>query len=251
MRRRTLALLTAASLCLGMGIASWMSHAHAQIPDEFKNLEVLPKDVSKSDLMDAMKGFTSSLGVRCEHCHVGEAGKPLSEFDFASDEKEPKKTARVMMRLRQEINDKLRSSLGDGAAGVEVECVTCHRGQPVPRMLEDVLFEEFEENGAEATVAKYREYRDQYYGGFSYDFGEGTLLQLAGSLAATDPQAALSILELNLEFFPESVGSLVQKGNVLLAQGDKEAAVRALEKAYEIQPHPRLKQMLDRAKESE
>jgi hypothetical protein len=47
------------------------SVAIAQIPDKFTNLQVLPKDVAKRELVAAMRGIASDLGVRCAHCHVG------------------------------------------------------------------------------------------------------------------------------------------------------------------------------------
>ena len=68
---------------------------NAQIPEVFNNLQVLPKDISKAELLGNMRSFA---GGRCQFCHVGEEGQPLSEFDFVSDEKETKKKARVMMQ---------------------------------------------------------------------------------------------------------------------------------------------------------
>lgn len=44
--------------------------ASGQIPDEFKNLKVLPKDISKRDLTTVMRSFSHALGVRCVECHV-------------------------------------------------------------------------------------------------------------------------------------------------------------------------------------
>src|SRR5688500_13932467 len=42
-----------------------------QIPTEFKNLQVLPKDISRADLVQTMRQVATDLGVRCTHCHVG------------------------------------------------------------------------------------------------------------------------------------------------------------------------------------
>ena len=42
--------------------------ATAQIPDSFDNLQVLPGDISKPELMDIMRQFAGDLGVRCNHC---------------------------------------------------------------------------------------------------------------------------------------------------------------------------------------
>ena len=52
----------------------------AQFPDKFTNLQVLPKSISKDELMQTMHGFSFSTGYRCEGCHVQAADKKI---DFA------------------------------------------------------------------------------------------------------------------------------------------------------------------------
>jgi hypothetical protein len=97
----------------------------------FKNLKVFPKDVSRADLLSNMKFFSQSLGVRCTYCHVGEEGKPLATFDFASDAKDHKTIARDMIRLADHINQEhLPKILVDPEA--KVTCFTCHRGSTKP-----------------------------------------------------------------------------------------------------------------------
>ena len=61
----------------------------AQIPDEFTNLKVLPKEISRRELVSIMRGFAGALGVRCKHCHVGENPDSFEGYDFASDDPEP------------------------------------------------------------------------------------------------------------------------------------------------------------------
>ena len=96
----------------------------------FKNLKVSPKDISRADLISNMKFFSQSLGVRCTYCHVGEEGKPLSTFDFASDAKDKKRTARAMLEMVHRIN---RQDFGvTDFAHVKVTCFTCHRGSTRP-----------------------------------------------------------------------------------------------------------------------
>jgi len=104
----------------------------AQVPTTFTNLQVLPKDIGQRPLVDTMRGFVFALDVRCEFCHVGE-GNDLSKFDFASDSKPTKVTARKMLRMLASINDQL-ASIGEPAAPgtAKATCYTCHRGARKP-----------------------------------------------------------------------------------------------------------------------
>jgi len=105
--------------------------APAQIPETFTNLQVLPSDIPREELVRVMRGFTGALGVRCNHCHVGPGPATLEGFDFASDAKETKKVARVMMRMTREINTRLLPQTGRSPL-TEVRCMTCHRGVAKP-----------------------------------------------------------------------------------------------------------------------
>lgn len=103
-------------------------------PDKFVNLLVLPKDSSPNTVITAMKNFARGLGVRCQFCHVGEEGMPLEKFDFVSDAKPEKQTARVMMRMVSDINAQLSKAMPDAAAkGYQVTCYTCHKGAQHPQ----------------------------------------------------------------------------------------------------------------------
>ena len=97
----------------------------------FKNLKVFPKDIGRADLLSNMKFFSQSLGVRCSYCHVGEEGKPLSTFDFASDAKEKKQTARKMLAMAHRINSQDFDQAEDPGR-LKVTCYTCHRGSTKP-----------------------------------------------------------------------------------------------------------------------
>jgi hypothetical protein len=94
------------------------------------NLQVLPKDVPVREMVNLMRSFALGLGVRCQHCHVGE-GDDLSQFDFASDAKPTKLLARNMMRMTTEIDARV-SSLVKSGTGPRVTCFTCHRGALKP-----------------------------------------------------------------------------------------------------------------------
>jgi hypothetical protein len=100
--------------------------------DGFKNLQVLPKDISKDSLDKIMDGFKIALGVHCDFCHVRNEEK--KEFDFASDDKDEKNIARHMMRMTMDINANyfnFESSTKPDTITV-VRCETCHRGDPHP-----------------------------------------------------------------------------------------------------------------------
>src|SRR2546425_3738174 len=75
--------------------ASLGALASAQVPDKFTNLQYFPKTTDRESLVQTMRGFSFSLGVRCEYCHAAKDGDPPEKRDFASDEKETKKTARA------------------------------------------------------------------------------------------------------------------------------------------------------------
>jgi hypothetical protein len=103
------------------------------------NLQVLPKDWTRQQVVQVMQGFNMALGVGCNHCHIEMAGAPPNEkgvipIDAAPDDKQTKKTARVMMKMVGEINNTLGSQIGKPASEVvRVQCVTCHRGAAIPK----------------------------------------------------------------------------------------------------------------------
>src|SRR5262245_28114439 len=173
-----------------------------QQPGPPQNLQVLPKDTTREQLLQTMQAFSQSLGVQCNYCHVfeGRGGRN----DMASDEKPAKKTARQMLLFAREINEKLPTVVGKGAdATTRVGCATCHRGVPIPRTLMQVLNETVGAKGLDAAVAQYRELRTQYYGGMAYDFSEGGLINMAQAATNSDKaDNAIAWLNLNLEFYP-------------------------------------------------
>lgn len=90
--------------------------------DSFKNLKILPKDISKDSLMSLMKGYNQALGVKCNHCHT---------MDKSSDEKHEKEIARHMIKFTNELNAKEFAPIGDQYKNA-IECATCHRGSTKP-----------------------------------------------------------------------------------------------------------------------
>src|SRR4026207_1577271 len=95
-------------------------------PEKPKNLKVLPKNISHDELIATMKGFSKALGVRCNECHVTTSkGTPEHpDFDFASDAKPEKATARQMIKMVRAINSKCLSKMGDKKLD-QIHCVTC------------------------------------------------------------------------------------------------------------------------------
>ncbi len=122
-------LASASVLCLLIGSSAPTDAQQNPIPETFTNLQVLPKDITRVQLVPVMRNFAIHLGVRCEHCHLGE-GNDLSRFDFASDARPAKAVARKMLGLTRTINESLSQGLGAPAAdaGPRVTCFTCHRG---------------------------------------------------------------------------------------------------------------------------
>jgi len=202
-------------------------------PDSFVNLKVFPKNVDRDRLLGAMRGFTAALGVRCPYCHVGQEGMPLDSFNFSSDDKRTKRTARLMIQMVQRINDSTLAQIPERPQpSVEATCWTCHRGVARPQSLGDLLRVALDAGGLDSAVRAYRGLRQQYYGRSSYDFGEGTLNGLALQLARDKQlQEALGILDLNAEFFPGAASVPFSKGEAYLAMADTASALKAYRQA--------------------
>ena len=96
----------------------------------FKNLKVLPKDITDEQLDQVMDRFKQALGVRCNFCHVKMGDSTSHKFDFANDEKPEKMRAREMMRMTAYLNATYfnpdHSTRPDTIAAVG--CYSCHRG---------------------------------------------------------------------------------------------------------------------------
>lgn len=126
--KRTHTAIMALSLLAGLGIA----FTTAPVP-RYKNLKVLPKDISEKDMDSIMTSYTRALGMGCGFCHNPVAGFEDS-LDFVTDKNEMKENARNMMRMTIDINSRyfyfdkkvkpvyLRT----------VHCYTCHKGEAYP-----------------------------------------------------------------------------------------------------------------------
>ena len=229
-----------------------------------KNLQVLPKDMTRQQVLGVMNGFTAALGVRCEHCHMedanaaavtppaggppggGRGGPPL---DFANDGKENKKVAREMLKMVVDINGKYLPLTGRTIGERDkVNCETCHHGLSRPQTLRTALAIAAEANGADSATALYRALRTRYYGSASYDFSETALTVAANDLARMNQTpAALALLKINLEYYAQSAPTMVALAQIQLQKGDTAQAIDALKKAMGMQPaNPQIRGMLQR-----
>ena len=101
-----------------------------QAATKFANLKVLPKDSTAQDVYTRMAAMQKDLGVQCSFCH--EEDPDTKQIDYASDENPRKETARGMMRMTQDINEKYLASLGDRQYAPPITCGNCHLGQMHP-----------------------------------------------------------------------------------------------------------------------
>jgi tetratricopeptide (TPR) repeat protein len=210
----------------------------AQLPTEYKNLKVLPKEITRDDLAWTMRGYCDALGVRCTYCHVGEEGKPLTTYDFPSDQKPPKRVAREMMRMVADLNGKALARIDTGRADRrEVACATCHHGLARPEELKTMLPQLAQAQGIDAALQKYRELREKFYGGYEYDFGTRPLGYLADRLAEQGQVAqAVKAQELNVELHPKDSYAQQSLGLLYRRLGEREKAITSLRKAVELDP---------------
>jgi len=240
-----------------------------------KNLQVLPKDMPRNQVTAIMRTFAMGLGVRCEHCHTedpaaaaaaaaaaanpsaapaagrgGRGGGP--QLDYSLDDKETKKIAREMMKMVADINGKYLPTTGRTFTDLtRVTCETCHHGLAKPRTLRAALTEVVTSNGPDSAIALYRQLRLRYYGSAAYDFSEPSLNETGNQLGQVpdNRKAAIAILRLNLEYFPQSIPTLTNLANISVAMGDTAGAVAAINQALAVQPdNNQLKNLLQRIK---
>jgi hypothetical protein len=220
-----------------------------QWPEHPKNIKVLPKDVKGEQLQGIMTGFTRSLGVRCPYCHVGEEGKPLSTFDFASDVKMEKRIARSMVLMLGDVNKDLKKmGLKPSLPRVSMSCATCHHGRPRPTTLAEEMSIAYDKGGIDSAFATYDDLRARFYGRNSYDFGEAGLVEFADVVRKKGSDAdAVRIFERNAEQFPQSLRALGGLADAYEATKQNDKAIATFQKMLQIDPQNRMaKQRLDK-----
>ena len=203
-------------------------------PQPLKNLQILPKETPRPEVIAVMQGFNQALGVGCEACHVGQQ----PNMDFAADDKPTKQAGRQMMLMMRDINAKVPGTVNKSASeAMRVQCVTCHRGVATPKQLSEILSQTASDKGTPAAIEQFRDLRKRYFGGQSYDFSENSLVALAQpSIAANKPDEALSWLQLNLEYYPKSARSYLAMAQAYQRKNDKDMAIKNVQKALEIEP---------------
>lgn len=100
------------------------------------NLKVLPKNMTGEEVHKLMKTFSKGLGVKCNFCHEQMKDDP-KHLDFAADTKESKETARKMIKMVDDINNKFLSKIDSHFE--KITCVTCHMGHETPIISVDSL----------------------------------------------------------------------------------------------------------------
>src|SRR5258707_2092554 len=95
--------------------------AEKPVEDVQKHIQVL-KGLPESQLIPVMNYIGASLGVKCGYCHVNKD----NAWEFPSDEKAEKKTAREMITMVTGINKT------NFRGNTEVTCYTFHRGRTSP-----------------------------------------------------------------------------------------------------------------------
>ncbi|MGB6941996.1 MAG: photosynthetic reaction center cytochrome c subunit family protein [Bryobacteraceae bacterium] len=176
-----------------------------------------------------MEEVAKALGVHCDYCHSAPRG---------SGQKEPKKDiALAMMAMTRDLNAKVQDVTGKPRnEAARVECVTCHRGVPIPQPLSEIIVRTVVEKGGAAAAEQYRDLRKQYYGRDTYDFSEDALLEMIQRVVQGRPDDAIALLRMNLEFNPQSAKTYALLGFAYTRKVDDASAITNLEKSLELDP---------------
>lgn len=127
LNKKTITILILTTLVTG-GIA-----AVGSPQGKYKNLKILPKDISEQKMDSIMESYSKALGVSCSFCHTEVKNFPDS-LDYASDDNTMKENAREMMRMTILINKTyFHFDKNEKPEYLKVvNCKTCHRGEPLP-----------------------------------------------------------------------------------------------------------------------
>lgn len=182
----------------------------AQASSGHENLQALPADISRDELTEVMLGFLRALGLPrragagCLHCHEGNLDVPRREWNYSSDAKPTKQTARRMIEMVRSINAEHLAGLEQRQLpSFEVGCVTCHEGRLDPRPLPLLLAEAEARGGVDSVLTTYARIHSRFFGAAAYDLRVGVLANLAHTKAESgDFGDALRLSALNEETHP-------------------------------------------------
>lgn len=239
---------SSASLIAAMFAPAAVVAAQGGQQQPYENLKFFPKDTPRDSLLTIMRGFTYALGVNCQYCHVEEpaaqpGGRPRLRPGL--DDKIEKQKARFMLGMVDTLNRVTLAALPQRHEGVRVNCVTCHRGSPIPGTIDMVLADAIDKFGPDSAIARYRKLRENMTSG-RYDFSEVPVNGLARSLAeGGKADAAIALLTMNQEFNPNSPEIDFLLGNIYEKQGDKDKAIVRYQAVLTKRPNdPRARQRL-------
>jgi formate dehydrogenase assembly factor FdhD len=100
---------------------------------QYKNLKILPKDITHEQMDSVMHHFTSSLNVKCNFCHV--FNQDTKQMNWPADDNKHKLVARQMMTMTNNLNKKYFDQTGAAitlSSQVAITCYTCHHGSTEP-----------------------------------------------------------------------------------------------------------------------
>jgi tetratricopeptide (TPR) repeat protein len=204
----------------------------------YENLKYFSKDTPRDSLFTIMRGFTYALGVNCTYCHVEEPqpnGRPRMRPGL--DDKIEKQKARFMLTMTDTLNRVTLAALPSRHDGVQVNCVTCHRGSPIPGTIETVLTDALDKFGPDSAIARYRKLRENMASG-RFDFSEIPVTAVARSQFDKGKQdAAVALLLMNQEFNPASADIDFQLGDIYEKRGDKVKAIASFEAVLKKRPN--------------
>jgi hypothetical protein len=123
---------TISIMCCFIIIASATIKANPK-EKEFKNLKILPKNISSKELNEIMiDEFSEGTGMTCGSCHAKE--NDSEKLNYASDAKAEKQIARTMMKMTLKMNQKYFGIRHPkiGSQVLSINCATCHKGEPIP-----------------------------------------------------------------------------------------------------------------------
>lgn len=240
---------------LGVALASWGASAQQPSPfDSPENLKVLPRDISREELIETMRGFSFALGVRCTHCHVQEEVEgQRPQMRFPKDDKETKQIAREMIKMLAQINNTVSAlDRGAGHQFTKVTCTTCHRGQSKPVLIQTILDDAIAEGGADAAIEKFNALKAEFYGNHTYDFTGFTLSEYSNALAGKGGmEDALKLAEFSAETHPDVLYAQTVLADIYMAMERYNDAAKAFERAVALNPKSRfLKGQLEKAKQA-